>query len=87
MKSELIIKSSSLIYESILFVSYESVTAQQPSKECVRKVNTYSALCYSRQLPHVVRCWLEPVAICTDKVSIMLRVLRSMGSFFNGHQL
>lgn len=50
----------------------ECLSAEQPSEECVRTVITYSALCSSRQLPHVVRCWLEPVAVCTHKACIML---------------
>lgn len=61
--------------------------AQQSSKEYARKVITYSALSYFRQLPHVVRCWLEPVAVCADKASFMLRELAFMDSFFVGHQL
>lgn len=51
------------------------MTAQQPSEEYMRKVITYSAVVYFRQLPHVVRCWLEPVAVWADKASFMLREL------------
>lgn len=64
-----------------------SLMAQQSNKEYVRKVITYSALSYFRQLPHVVRCWLESVAVCADKASFILRELAFIDSFFVGHQL
>lgn len=51
---------------TILWVSFSSkpLTVKHFRKECEGKAITYSPLSYFRQLPHVVRCWPQPVAVC-----------------------
>lgn len=42
--------------------------------------HTLSLLSYFRQLPHVARCWLQPVAVRADKASFVRRERATMDS-------
>lgn len=68
-------------YMNTYYLSPTSLLLVSSQAKSVWVKLSHTEFSVSRQLPHVVRCWLEPVAVCIDKASIMHRKLGSVDSF------